>query len=92
MGKGGFGTTFLAEEKGNPTCETCVIKKLQPIFSELYLLAKAKDLFNREAETLELLGEHPNIPSLFAYFEENNEFYIVQEIYCWSYFRTRVKT
>ena len=79
LGQGGFGTTFLAEETDNPACPVCVIKKFQPTFSELYLLTKAKDLFNREAETLELLGEHPNIPSLFAYFEENNEFYIVQE-------------
>lgn len=79
LGKGGFGTTFLAEEKGNPNCSVCVIKQLQPIFSELYLRTKAKDLFNREAETLALLGEHDHIPTLFAYFEENNEFYIVQE-------------
>lgn len=79
LGKGGFGTTFLAEEKGHPNRSVCVVKQLQPIFSELYLLTKAKDLFNREAETLALLGEHPHIPSLFAYFEENNEFYIVQE-------------
>ena len=79
LGKGGFGTTFLAEDKENPTCPVCVVKQLQPTFSELYLLTKAKDLFNREAETLEILGKHPHIPTLFAYFEENNEFYIVQE-------------
>ena len=79
LGKGGFSTTYLAEDKSNKACPYCVVKQLQPIFSELYLLTKSLDLFNREAETLEVLGKHPNIPSLFAYFEENNEFYIVQE-------------
>ncbi|MDJ0691916.1 MAG: protein kinase [Xenococcaceae cyanobacterium MO_188.B32] len=79
LGKGGFGTTFLAEDKKNKTCPICVVKQLQPNFSELYLLTKSLDLFNREAETLEVLGKHPNIPTLFAYFEENHEFYIVQE-------------
>ena len=79
LGKGGFSTTYLAEDKTNKTCPACVVKQLEPIFSELYLLTKSLDLFNREAETLEVLGKHPNIPSLFAYFEENNEFYIVQE-------------
>lgn len=95
LGKGGFGTTFLAEDMQSSTLSTleldmarqphhpsrsmCVVKKLQPDFSELYLLKKAKDLFNREAETLGILGKHPNIPTLFAYFEENHEFHIVQE-------------
>ena len=79
LGQGGFSTTFLAEDRRNKTHSICVVKQLQPNFSELYLLTKSLDLFNREAETLEILGKHPNIPTLFAYFEENNEFYIVQE-------------
>ncbi|MGA7933381.1 MAG: bifunctional serine/threonine-protein kinase/ABC transporter substrate-binding protein, partial [Kovacikia sp.] len=32
-----------------------------------------------EAETLEKLGRHDQIPQLLAYFEENREFYLVQE-------------
>ncbi len=79
LGRGGFGTTFLAEDKRSSNYRLCVVKQLQPIFSELYLLTKAKTLFKREAETLGILGKHPNIPRLFAYFEENSEFYIVQE-------------
>jgi serine/threonine protein kinase len=37
-------------------------------------------LFNLEAETLEKLVKHNQIPQLFAYFEEDEEFYLVQEL------------
>ena len=36
-------------------------------------------MFNQEAEILQKLGEHDRIPRLLAYFEEENEFYLVQE-------------
>ncbi|MFP4099163.1 hypothetical protein [Coleofasciculus sp.] len=34
----------------------------------------ARRLFNGEAETLEKLGTHDQIPRLLAYFEDNQEF------------------
>jgi serine/threonine protein kinase len=36
-------------------------------------------LFNTEAESLEKLGRHDQIPQLLAYFQEDKEFYLVQE-------------
>jgi len=39
----------------------------------------AQRLFNTEAETLEKLGRHDQIPQLLAYFQEDKEFYLVQE-------------
>jgi serine/threonine-protein kinase len=36
-------------------------------------------LFQTEAEILEQLGNHDQIPRLLAYFEESQEFYLVQE-------------
>lgn len=36
-------------------------------------------MFSREAEALERLGKHDQIPRLLAYFEENEEFFLVQE-------------
>jgi serine/threonine protein kinase len=42
-------------------------------------LQAAKRLFNREAEVLYQLGNHNQIPRLFAHFEEEQEFYLVQE-------------
>ena len=79
LGEGGFGKTFLAEDTKRPSNPICVVKQFHPNFSAPGLLEKAKDLFNQEAETLEILGKHSNIPTLLAYFEEDGEFYIVQE-------------
>lgn len=39
----------------------------------------ARRLFDAEAEILLILGKHIQIPDLLAYFEENNEFYLVEE-------------
>jgi formylglycine-generating enzyme required for sulfatase activity len=42
-------------------------------------LKKATELFNQEADRLLQLGDHPQIPTLFAYFEEENYLYLVQQ-------------
>jgi serine/threonine-protein kinase len=39
----------------------------------------ARELFEREAYTLGKIGNHPQIPRLLDYFEENGNFYLVQE-------------
>jgi serine/threonine protein kinase len=80
IGRGGFGETYLAEDKNNFN-SLCVVKKLKPMFSDSARLEIAKKLFQREAKTLKKLGdEHNQIPRLLAYFSENQEFYLVQEL------------
>jgi serine/threonine protein kinase len=79
LSKGGFGHTFLAQDTKRPGSPICVVKQLKPAFSDPQLLKVAQKLFEKEAETLEALGKHPQIPSLLAYFEENSEFYLIQE-------------
>ncbi|WP_395939569.1 protein kinase domain-containing protein [Anabaena sp. FACHB-1237] len=76
--KGGFGRTYLAEDSQNLN-KQCVIKQLAPKQSGTYALKKAKELFIEEAKRLQDLGEHPQIPTLFAYFEDNGFLYLVQE-------------
>jgi serine/threonine-protein kinase len=39
----------------------------------------ARELFFREATTLGKIGDHPQVPRLLDYFEENSQFYLVQE-------------
>ncbi|MCT7951694.1 tetratricopeptide repeat protein [Ancylothrix sp. C2] len=79
LGGGGFGQTYLAEDLQLPGNPKCVVKKLQPQASDPATLETARRLFETEAQMLYKLGSHPQIPKLYAYFEENNEFYLVQE-------------
>jgi serine/threonine-protein kinase len=79
LGAGGFGRTYLAQDTRRPGNPTCVVKQLKPISNDPNFLETARRLFNSEAETLEQLGNHDQIPRLLAYFEEDQEFYLVQE-------------
>jgi eukaryotic-like serine/threonine-protein kinase len=74
-----FGVTFLAEDTQRPGNPRCVVKKLEPHFDDEPRLEVAKRLFNQEAETLQKLGTHNQIPQLLAYFDDNQDFYLVQE-------------
>ncbi|MBW4495602.1 MAG: tetratricopeptide repeat protein [Oscillatoria princeps RMCB-10] len=79
LGGGGFGQTYLAEDRQLPGSHRCVVKKLLPVASDPATLQIARRLFDTEAQVLHKLGSHDRIPQLLAYFEENQEFYLVQE-------------
>lgn len=79
LGKGGFGHTYTAQDTRRPGNPTCVVKHLKPATHDPDFLQTARRLFSREAEALEKLGNHDQIPRLLAYFEENEEFFLVQE-------------
>ncbi|MBD2356051.1 protein kinase [Tolypothrix sp. FACHB-123] len=82
LASGGFGETYLAEDLDIPTNPKpkCVVKHLKPQNQNEELLKIAKTLFDREAGALYRLGKMSDrIPQLFAHFEENGEFYLVQE-------------
>lgn len=79
LGFGGFGKTYLAEDTHRPGAPYCVVKQLMPLCKDLEFLQMARRLFKMEAETLEKLGKHNQIPQLLAYFEEDEEFYLVEE-------------
>ncbi len=76
---GGFSQTYIAKDTHLPGHPRCVVKKLQPTLIDPNSLELARRLFKTEAETLQKVGKHPQIPSLLAYFEEDREFYLVQD-------------
>lgn len=79
LGAGSFSQTYLAQDTRRPGQPTCVVKHLLLTNHNSVLLQNARRLFNSEAETLEQLGKHDKIPQLLAYFEENQEFFLIQE-------------
>ncbi len=80
LGSGGFGRTYLAIDRQLPGDPLCVVKQLQPQNPNTFVLQTAKRFFDDEARVLYRLGNtHNQIPKLFAHFEENSEFYLVQE-------------
>ena len=79
IGKGGFGTTFLAVDISLPGTPLCVIKQLRPSSNDPNLLQMARELFAREAKTLGKVGNHPQVPRLLDYFEDSEQFYLIQE-------------
>lgn len=80
LGTGGFSETYTAEDTQRPGNPLCVVKQLKLANSKPNYWKLLRRLFKVEAESLERLGRHPQIPQLLASFEENYEFYVVQEL------------
>jgi serine/threonine protein kinase len=91
LGRGGFGAAFLARDRYTPAMRQCVVKQFLPA-GDLSpdQLQIAQELFEREGEVLEVLGnKHPQIPDLLAFFQldvpsrDSNKpdrfFYLAQE-------------
>ncbi|MBW4563727.1 MAG: serine/threonine protein kinase [Mojavia pulchra JT2-VF2] len=76
--EGGFGRTYLSQDV-DKLHERCVIKQLAPKFQGTWSQKKAMELFAEEAKRLQQLGEHPQIPTLLAYFEQDHCLYLVQQ-------------
>ncbi len=79
LGSGGFSETYIAEDTRRPQNPLCVVKQLKPGNTKSESLEIARRLFQSEAQTLQKLGTHNQIPQLLAYFEEDEEFYLIQE-------------
>ncbi|MCX5965346.1 MAG: serine/threonine-protein kinase [Cyanobacteria bacterium] len=79
LGSGGFGETYTARDIQLPGKPVCVVKHLRPRSDSVNHLALARRLFEREALTLQELGRHDRIPQLLAFFEEGQEFYLIQQ-------------
>ncbi len=78
LGAGGFGRTYLAQDIDKLN-QRCVVKQLAPKAQGTWAINKAVELFQQEAKQLQQLGQHPHIPSLDAYFEQDNYLYLVQQ-------------
>ncbi len=80
LAEGGFGQTFLAEDVQMPSRQRCVIKRLKPSSISPQMAQTVQRHFAREAAVLESVSKgNPQVPDLYAYFSEGDQFYLVQE-------------
>ncbi len=78
IGEGGFGRTFQAVDIKRLNTP-CVIKQFLPQQAGSSSLQKATELFQQEAQRLQELGKHPQIPDLLAFFPQDARLYLIQE-------------
>ena len=80
LGQGGFAITYTANALDKPGNPLCVVKEIPfPESANPRVLEQARNRFQREASALQILGKDSRIPELFASFEDNDNFYLVQE-------------
>ncbi|MEM6253800.1 MAG: PhnD/SsuA/transferrin family substrate-binding protein [Cyanobacteria bacterium P01_D01_bin.156] len=77
--EGGMSQTYIAGDTLRPGNPKCVVKKLHPHSQDTEVLDILHRLFVEEANALEKLGSHDQIPRLLAYFSQDKEFYLIQE-------------
>lgn len=78
LGEGGFSVTYKAVDQ-DTFDSPCVVKRLRPLSTDPYTLATARKLFEREAKVLNRLNHFDQVPRLLAHFEQDQDFYLVQE-------------
>lgn len=89
LGRGGFGTTYLARDTSSSQPLPCVIKqlryKIQPDEANAQDAKAAlseeriKRRFHKEARMMARLGRHHQLPCLLEHFIDDGQFYLVQE-------------
>ena len=79
LGQDTFSETFLAKGKNRYAYKYYVIKKYRPILGNPQA-SQIKHIFDREANVLKILsGKNRQIPQLYEYFTDGENFYLVRE-------------
>ncbi|VXD15741.1 serine/threonine-protein kinase [Planktothrix paucivesiculata] len=78
LGGGGMSRTFLGVDLDRLNTP-CIIKQFLPPSHKISLVKQAIEHFNQEALRLQELGIHTQIPALYAYFEQEQHLYLIEE-------------
>ena len=75
----GFGTIYIARDTFSAIGGNYVVKHFSPSYENVNQLETAMRLFKQESDSLQKLGNHPQIPRIYDFFEEDHNFFLVQE-------------
>lgn len=78
LGIGGMGTTYLAVKEENGVAASRQVLVLKEMNADMTKIAKAQELFEREARVLASL-DYPGIPKFFDFFVEDGKKCLVME-------------
>ena len=79
LGQGGMGTTYLAWAGAGVLAQHPQLLVLKEMNADMAKVAKAQELFEREARTLKAL-HHPGIPKYYDFFVERGKKYLAMEL------------
>jgi len=88
IGQGGMGRTYTAQDTERFN-EICVLKEFIPATQSPEIIIKAKELFQREANTLYQI-RHPQVPEFRATFEADSRLFLVQDYVEGKNYRTLI--
>jgi serine/threonine protein kinase, bacterial len=79
LGQGGMGTTYLAWNAAGDIATHPQLLVLKQMNADMAKIAKAQELFEREAYTLKSLN-HPGIPKYYDFFVDSGKKYLAMEL------------
>ncbi|MEM6255198.1 MAG: D-alanyl-D-alanine carboxypeptidase family protein [Cyanobacteria bacterium P01_D01_bin.156] len=74
LDQGNYGITYRAIDQHAPQPTPCLLMELNCYGPQVL------DKFRQEARVMDILGKHSHIPKLIASFEDDDKFYIAQEL------------